>query len=140
MRSGMFLVAVLAGVLLGGGVVVASGLVSGMATLQPSASAVQNSVATVTETASTTTTAFAASSAPPQTAPPAQSATTSNTTVAAAAGGQLAFMSALQSSTAHPPVSSVSRIADQPVRSLLLLLPIAFAVLLGVALSRVSRS
>ena len=135
----MFLVAVLAGVMLGGGVVAASGLVSGTSTVQSSASPLQNSLATVTETASTTTTVSAASGAPPQAAPSTTSTTTSNIT-AAAAGGQLAFMSTLQSSTVQQPVSRVSKILNQPLQSLLLLLPIAFAVLLGVALSKASRS
>lgn len=153
----MFLVGVLAGVLVAGGVVLASGLATGISAsytgpqvLAPQSAgsvatmsstttvATTFSAATVTSVSSATTTQTNASVAYPAGSISSFGATVSNTTSAAAVNGQLSYMSGLQSSLTAQSPSRVSRILSAPFPSMVLLLPVVFALLLGFALYKAS--
>ena len=143
-----FATGVIVGILLASLAVIASSGYSGPSALGPFAPAMQTAVqsisaATTTTTASSsTTTSTAVINAIPArnlTGSVAPTVTTFTSTTSQSGAGFSSLASALPSSPGRPP-SSLAVIANNPFGSLLLLLPVAFAIVLGLAFYRVSRT
>ncbi|MDV3278555.1 MAG: hypothetical protein LYZ69_08875 [Nitrososphaerales archaeon] len=142
MRSGMFVVGVLAGVFLAASIILASSIAT------PSIGS--NAAVYGTAVTESTTTGFSSVSSASVPTPPVVSLRTASnatstevaTTTANSSAYAMGALSSLSSAVGaeHQPPSRLDTMLSQPAQSLILLVPIAVALLLGLALHKASAS